>query len=73
MDEDLASVDQSVLEVDPSELFDSSNNLFDSRLSEELGRALKLSADEANKGKAYWALCEQSVLKALWVGSIWVF
>ncbi|XP_071515012.1 uncharacterized protein [Panulirus ornatus] len=55
VDDDLASVDQSVLEVDPSELFDSSNNLFDSRLSQELGRALKLSADEANKEPQMWA------------------
>ncbi|XP_042208428.1 uncharacterized protein LOC121856793 isoform X1 [Homarus americanus] len=43
VDEDLTPFDQSVFEVDPSELFDSSNNLFDSRLSQEIGRALKMS------------------------------
>ncbi|XP_042880180.1 uncharacterized protein LOC122258365 [Penaeus japonicus] len=56
VDEDpLTPVDQSVYEVDPSELFDSSNNLFDSRLSEEVGRALKMSASEQNKEPRMWA------------------
>ncbi|KAG7153999.1 hypothetical protein Hamer_G020057 [Homarus americanus] len=45
VDEDLTPFDQSVFEVDPSELFDSSNNLFDSRLSQEIGRALKIASD----------------------------
>ncbi|XP_037798552.1 uncharacterized protein LOC119593666 isoform X2 [Penaeus monodon] len=55
-DEDpLAPVGQSVYEVDPSELFDSSNNLFDSRLSEEVGRALKMSASDQNKEPRMWA------------------
>ncbi|XP_069997117.1 uncharacterized protein [Penaeus vannamei] len=55
-DEDpLAPIGQSVYEVDPSELFDSSNNLFDSRLSEEVGRALKMSASDQNKEPRMWA------------------
>ncbi|XP_066971392.1 uncharacterized protein [Macrobrachium rosenbergii] len=51
----LSPVDHSIFEVDPSELFDSANNLFDSRLSEEVGRALKMSAGEKNKEPKMWA------------------
>lgn len=54
-DDDLALVDQSIFEVDPSELFDSANNLFDSRLSEDVGRALKMSAGEKDKEPRMWA------------------
>lgn len=53
--DDADRIDKSVLELDPSELFDSSNNLFDSRLSEDVGRALKMSADEANQEPQMWA------------------
>nr|XP_045582760.1 uncharacterized protein LOC123745803 [Procambarus clarkii]XP_045582761.1 uncharacterized protein LOC123745803 [Procambarus clarkii]XP_045582762.1 uncharacterized protein LOC123745803 [Procambarus clarkii] len=55
LDDETAPVDNNVFEVDPSELFDSSNNLFDSRLSEQVGRALKMSAEEANKEPQMWA------------------
>lgn len=54
-DEDLSPVDQAIFELDPSELFDSANNIFDSRLSEDIGRALKMSAEEVNKEPQMWA------------------
>ncbi|XP_076058483.1 uncharacterized protein LOC143035501 [Oratosquilla oratoria] len=48
------AVDQSVLEVDPSELFDAANNIFDSRLSQDVGRALKMSAEQTDNGPELW-------------------
>ncbi|XP_045113218.1 uncharacterized protein LOC123505660 isoform X2 [Portunus trituberculatus] len=48
-EEELFPVDQAIFELDPSELFDSANNIFDSRLSEDIGKALKMSAEEVNK------------------------
>ncbi|KAG0727725.1 hypothetical protein GWK47_034065 [Chionoecetes opilio] len=54
-DEELSPVDQAIFELDPSELFDSANNIFDSRLSEDIGKALRMSADEVNKEPQMWA------------------
>lgn len=49
-DPEFSPVGQDVFEVDPSELFDSGNTLFDSRLGGNVGRALRMSAKEKGKG-----------------------
>ncbi|CAL4067117.1 unnamed protein product, partial [Meganyctiphanes norvegica] len=54
-EDDLVPVDNTVFEVDPSELFDSTNNLFDSRLSGQIGQALRRSSSEGNREPKMWA------------------
>ena len=47
---DLENVDSTVNEIDPSELFDYANDVFDSSISGEVGRALRLSAEDTDRG-----------------------
>lgn len=49
-DRDLVPVGNDVFEVDPSELFDSTGSLFNSRLKNQAGRALKFSSLEGQEG-----------------------
>ena len=49
---DLVPVDQSVNEVDPSELFDSTNTLFNSQRFSRQGRAMKLKQEPETAGKS---------------------
>ncbi|KAF2367966.1 hypothetical protein FHG87_001282 [Trinorchestia longiramus] len=50
----LIPVDQSVNEVDPSELFDSSDNLFNNRQGRRSGKALKLEQDSSDQNPKMW-------------------
>lgn len=50
----LVPVDQSINEVDPSELFDFTNDLFSSRLTSRTGKSLKLQQEDEDPGPRMW-------------------